>query len=437
MTERIKVIDIELSRSFNDIDDLAGYSSVRGLVRLHRTPLGYVDIPVMDGKCRAQDVSHYLINAYYQDIFRNLLWSRLGAIPPPPHWNSGELWAASPPRPQAPLPWVTVAVCTRNRTQDLAACLEALVQVDYSNLELLIVDNAPSTAETQDFVRRRYPWVRYVVEPRPGLNWARNRAILAARGEIIAFTDDDVMVDAGWVQALALLFAENPDVMSVTGLVVPYELETEAQILFERNGGFTNSFERRWCRINREAGERVATFHGLIGQLGAGANMAYRKRVFDEIGLFDPALDVGTPTSGGGDLEMFFRVLKAGHTLVYEPRAVTRHRHRRETAQLRAQLMNDGTGFTACVTRCLKTYPEEFFAFLPALAWWAIHWMLGRALLSLLSPARFPLPLILAEAQGALTGPRRYAQARQEAERIAQAFGPFILPPQERLTASG
>ena len=63
--------------------------------------------------------------------------------------------------------------------------------------------------------------------------------------------------------------------------------------------------------------------------------MAYRKSVFDQIGFFDPALDVGTVTNGGGDLEMFFRVLKHGYTLVYEPKAIIRHRHRREYADLK------------------------------------------------------------------------------------------------------
>ena len=78
-------------------------------------------------------------------------------------------------------------------------------------------------------------------------------------------------------------------------------------------------------------GERAATQHGGAGMFGTGANMAYRRSLFDKIGYFDPALDVGTATNGGGDLEMFFRVLKEGYVLVYEPRAVVRHRHRRST----------------------------------------------------------------------------------------------------------
>ena len=74
--------------------------------------------------------------------------------------------------------------------------------------------------------------------------------------------------------------------------------------------------------------------------------MAYHHSLFDRIGGFDPALDVGTVTNGGGDLEMFFRVLQEGQTLVYEPSALVRHRHRRDYAQLRTQITNFGIGFS-------------------------------------------------------------------------------------------
>lgn len=132
---------------------------------------------------------------------------------------------------------VTVVVCTRDRTNDLAMCLEALLQLDYPYLDFLVVDNAPTTNATQQLVAEKFPQVRYVCEPRPGLDWARNRAIVEAKGEIIAYTDDDVIVDAGWVKALVQPFLEDASVMAVTGLVAPYELETSAQIMFEMYGG--------------------------------------------------------------------------------------------------------------------------------------------------------------------------------------------------------
>src|SRR5204863_5692018 len=135
-----------------------------------------------------------------------------------------------------------------------------------------------------------------------------------------------------------------------------------AQQLFEDYGGFGRGCTRRWFRAPRNG--PVALAHGGSGKFGTGANMAFRRRVFDAIGGFDPALDVGTPTNGGGDLEMFFRVLKAGHTLVYEPAAIVRHRHRRSSAELRRQIANNGVGFFSYLVRTATAFPDERVAVL-------------------------------------------------------------------------
>jgi len=123
-----------------------------------------------------------------------------------------------------PLPQVTVAVCTRNRTTDLRQCLLALLRLDYPHLNILVVDNSPDDELTRELVESEFPVVHYTREDRPGLDWARNLAISQAQGEIVAFTDDDVIVDANWVKALVQPFMADPSVMAVTGLVVPYEL---------------------------------------------------------------------------------------------------------------------------------------------------------------------------------------------------------------------
>jgi GT2 family glycosyltransferase len=324
-----------------------------------------------------------------------------------------------------PFPLVTVAVCTRDRTADLAICLDALGRLDYPALDLLVVDNAPSNDATERLVRATYPNVRYIREPRPGLNWARNRAIMEAHGEIIAYTDDDVVVDARWVSALAQIFAENPEVMAVTGLVVPYELETKAQILFEEYGGFGRGFKRRWYRVDREEGERVAIHHGWTALFGTGANMAYRRSLFNRIGYFDPAMDVGTATNGGGDLDMFFRVLHEGYMLVYEPSAIVRHRHRRDYASLRTQIANNGVGFSAYLVRSALAYPNERFAIIRFWLSRLRRWHLPRLMKSLKGMEPFPRDLILAELWGYLIGLGRYPKAQRTAAKTARVFGPL------------
>lgn len=312
-------------------------------------------------------------------------------------------------------PLLTVAVCTRNHPEDLARCLDALERLDYPALDLLVVDNAPGSRATEHLVRTSYPAVRYVCEPRPGLDWARNRAILEAWGEIVAFTDDDVVVDPQWAQALADAFVEREEVMAVTGLVVPLELDTKAQVFFEQYGGFG-------CGLERKYHWRDPNCHGLALECGTGANMAFRRSLFERIGLFDPALDVGTPTHGGGDIEMFFRVLKEGYMLLYEPTAVVYHRHRKDYTGLQAQIAGWGSGFVAYLLRSVRAYPEERVAFLRLWLRWL--WQQARRLVtSFVHPPGFPRELIFIELKGALEGPWRYRQARQIAAHINRSFG--------------
>jgi O-antigen biosynthesis protein len=421
MLSRIKVMDIDLDRPLSDIDGLDGYGSLRGLVRLHRTPIGYVQVAVTGGRCTEATLRKAIVERHHRTIISHLLADGLAT---PRRGAAGVMdWLnASHPVYSGPSPLVTVAVCTRDRTAQLAGCLEALVRLDYPALDLLVVDNAPRDAATARLVRARYPQVRYVCEPRPGLNWARNRAIAEARGEIIAYTDDDVVVDRGWVRALAGVFAEEAEVMAVTGLVVPLELETEAQLLFERYGGFGRGFERQWYRVDGESGERAATRHGGTGKFGTGANMAYRRSLLERIGGFDPALDVGTVTGGGGDLEMFFRVLKEGYTLVYEPSALVRHRHRRDYAQLREQITYFGVGFYAYLLRSALAYRDERWALIRLGLWHLWWWVIRRLLISFAHPGRLPRDLILGELRGSLIGLGRYLKARRTAARIAQSF---------------
>lgn len=379
------------------------------LVRFHREPLGILEF-ASDG-CDARRLAQHIAERFHERLLRHLVADRLtdGTIPP-------DLLSPGCPR-LAPveLPRATVAVCSRDGVTRLPECLDALVALEYpaDRLELLVVDNAPVDDSTQRLVAMRYPPIRYVVEPSPGLDRARNRAIREASGEIIAFTDDDARPDTWWIEAVGRIFAAESEVDAVTGLIVADEIDVDAQRLFEKYGGFGRGFDRQYFRVDTVTGERAARRHGGSGRFGAGANMAFRRSVFDRIGFFDPALDVGTPTNGGGDLEMFFRVLKEGGMLVYEPAAIVRHRHRRTYAELKTQLANNGIGFYAYLVRSARFYPDERLAFLRLGAWWFLWWNLRRLARSYVDPSAFPRDLILAELTGSIAGLRRYAEARK------------------------
>jgi hypothetical protein len=160
---------------------------------------------------------------------------------------------------------------------------------------------------------------------------------------------------------------------------------------------------------------------GWTGMFGTGANMAFRRTLFAQIGAFDPALDVGTPTNGGGDIEMFFRLLKAGHALVYEPSALVRHRHRRDRASLHRQIANNGVGFSAYMVRSALAHPDERLAFARMWLRWLRNWHLRRVYRSIKGTEKFPRAMVVAELWGYFVGLGRYRKAQARAAQVAAA----------------
>jgi glycosyltransferase involved in cell wall biosynthesis len=228
---------------------------------------------------------------------------------------------------------VSVIICTRDRPESLERCLRSLLDCAYQAEEIVVVDNCPSSDATRRLIEQ-YPQVHYVLEPMPGLDVARNTGIRHSRGQIVAFVDDDVTVHPDWVARLAACFLDSK-VMAVTGLVLAAELETEAQWLFEQHWGFNRGY--RVLTYDSRYFEKLKQRGVPVWNLGAGANMAFRREVFDQIGYFDVRLDVGA-AGCSGDSELWYRLLASGLTCRYEPKAVAFHYHRREMTGLNKQL---------------------------------------------------------------------------------------------------
>ena len=385
-----RVLELELSVP-GAMRAIAGYAGLTILVRYHRRPVGWVTLSDLRGMAVLPE---QMLEATYSQLGWELVPLALG-----------EPYFREPPHGHPSCP-VSVIVCTRNRTDDLRGCLQSLLAMDYPDDEIIVVDNAPSSDDTARLVAG-LP-VRYVREEQPGLDRARNRGIAEARHGIVAFIDDDARADPYWLRAIADVFAE-PGVMAVTGLVAPAELDTRAQRLFERHyGGMGHGFRRRFIRRGGLSERELLWASGL----GVGTNMAFRRDVFAAIGPFDIALDVGTSSRGGGDVEMFHRLVACGHTLVYEPAALVWHRHRRDLAALRQQVHNNGRSFGAYLLTCAQQRTMSRFAILSfAVGEWLVKWLLRR----LLRPAGFPRRLVMAELAGALISPWAYARARWHA----------------------
>jgi GT2 family glycosyltransferase len=250
---------------------------------------------------------------------------------------------------------LSVAICTKDRPDNVSRCLASLVPVQMSaqgtrEFDVLIVDNAPSDDRTERIVAS-LPSVRYVMEPRPGLDFARNLAIRETSAEFLAYLDDDVTVDATWFEGLERAITENPDAGAFTGSVLPLELLSEAQILFQSRSGFHHGFT-----AVRYGPQSILSrnFPCNAGMFGAGCNMIFRRALLIDLGGFDEALDTGRPLPGGGDLDIFYRVLRSGNPLVYDGGAVVYHQHRREYNQLRHQMWTWGLGVMAFHMKCYK-----------------------------------------------------------------------------------
>ncbi|KWX66915.1 glycosyl transferase family 2 [Mycobacterium sp. NAZ190054] len=295
-----------------------GYRMARVLVRLRDQPLAFVEAPV-DG-----------------DVVRL-------PVPPCPDRGPAAATVASPA--------VSVVLCTRERPDQLADALSSVLALDYPDFEVVVVDNAPSTDATARVVERvGDPRVRYVEEPVPGLSAARNTGLRQSRHRIVAYTDDDVVVDRYWLRGLVVGFARAPGVSCVSGLVPSGELRTAAQAYFDQRVSWAGSLQPRlFSMADPPADQPLFPFQ--VGRFGTGANFAVNRDRVLELGGFDEALGAGTASQGGEDLDLFFRVLTAGDALATEPAAIVWHRHRSDNDALLRQARGYGLGLGAWLTK--------------------------------------------------------------------------------------
>jgi GT2 family glycosyltransferase len=304
---------------------------------------------------------------------------------------------------------MSVVVTTCRDPVTLERCLRSILACDYDEFEVVVVENRPGSGETQRMLDERFAGkgrVRYLEEAVPGLAVARNAGLSLAEGELVAFTDDDVLVDPGWLRACAEAFDRPGSVSCVTGLILPRELETRAQHLFEEFTGFGKGFSARVYRLP-EAREEDPLMPFAPGTIGSGANTILRADVARQIGGFAPELGAGTLAAGGEDLDLYVRLLRGGHAIAYEPSALVWHTHPDGMAHLRRQAYRYGVGLGAALGRQLIACPgrEELLRAVPA---GVRHLRDPASRKNARKPAGYPRHLDLLERLGMLVGPAAY-----------------------------
>lgn len=383
------ILDIDLAKPITEIDIPETQKRVLSLIRWRGKPVGQLWLPTSRGELTAADVRDKLIDAAGMPLRE--LWLNEWLI-------SAQLITTE----DREVPSVTIAVCTRDRPEDLRNCLNGLTHLLGCD-EILVVDNRPMSDATFKLAQS-YPQVRYVREDRPGLNVARNRAICEARHDIVAFIDDDAIPDPMWLKTVRKGF-DDGRVMCVTGLTWPFELATDAQECREISHSFGRGYTRKL--FDSSVINPMAS-----GQAGAGVNMAIRKQCVNMFGEFDEALDAGTPTKSGGDNEMFSRILAGGYQILYDPAALVWHVHRKTWPELRRTFFGYGVGVYAAWTRSIL-HDRQFGALAIAGAWAKTQIKsLLRSIRRL--PDAPPTHLILLEMLGCFCGPTAYLYSRHK-----------------------
>lgn len=307
---------------------------------------------------------------------------------------------------------LSVVLCTKDRPDHLARCLASLARLADDDHEIVVVDNhAVPVVDPGDLPARAC----LVHEPTAGLDAARNRGLAESTGEVVAYVDDDCEVDPHWLTALRSSFAD-PHVGMVTGRVRPATLSTQTQRSFESQFTFDRGFiRRRFTRWDERPWYPLWT-----GPLGTGCNMAFRRAALHDVGGFDELLDVGSSIGGGGDLDVFARLLDRGVTAEYAPDALVWHHHRDTTAGLRKQFRGYGEATGAYL---MKAFLER-----PGLRLAAVRYF-GSVLVARLRAVRdirqgrrvVSMPLVATFVVGQLVGPFLYLRARRSATRAARA----------------
>jgi GT2 family glycosyltransferase len=312
---------------------------------------------------------------------------------------------------------VTAAICTYHRPDDLVKAMQSIKDQTQPPEEVIIVDNGCQD-DIKALVKSVMPSARYVAERLPGLDFARNRAVCEANSEILAFLDDDAIADPDWIFSIRNAFRTN-SVTALTGLILPLELKTKAQQLFEKNGGFGRGFKKRIVpKISGNGAPHV--FSALVNtfSIGSGCNMAFKASVLKQLNGFDVALDAGAVLPGGGDLDMFYRTMRRGYRVIYEPKAIVLHRHRRTMQTLKRQLSGHQRSVIAFLTKALFLESSEGRAAVLAFLGWRLIKPIVRIMKRSIGRDVLPAVILIDMLKSSWLGLGSYYASRNRMQRI-------------------
>jgi glycosyltransferase involved in cell wall biosynthesis len=411
----ILITEIELSEplielSNENLTNKTSYDAAMLIVRLHHTAIGTVNMPFHAPVLRPHDYAAEIWAQWATKINQHL---EKDGLQPITELSPEGIQIQGTPECVSSLstfledaPFVSVVVCTHDRTSLLRESLPYLLTLNYPKYEVIVVDNAPSTSETYDFFQAEYRFddrVRYTREDQAGISWARNCGIRHARAEYIAFTDDDAFADPYWLAFLMQNFFNSEGVACVTGLVIPFEFEYEAQVWFEQFGGLGHGFERLVFDMDENRRDHIL-YPYTVGQYGAGVNMAFRTDIIRKLDGFIVQLNYSE------DISMFAKIVISGYKIVYEPNGFVYHKHRTDYEGLRHQIYNYGICLSKYLTHMVVSDWTWLFRIAPRIPAAIHHFLSAKSYKNKNKKVDYPAELTWLERKGMLFGPIKYWQ---------------------------
>jgi hypothetical protein len=379
----LQVLDVELSQPLPTLGVKGSYyGEALLLVRLHGYPIAQVVVGLeqpLSAEALAADLWHGLAPSINTFLKRHGLAPATRLSDPHLHDLVLSLGAKLEAfRSKAPLASVVIY---GHQAESLEACLSSVFTLDYPNFEVILVDRSPATTKIKQIAEKMQA-AGLLFHPLSPVRLAN--VLEHVSGEFVAFLDGNAVADRSWLLELGRAFAREKKVAAVSGLVVPAELEYQAQV---------------WAETLRQQNRAYSfTPHPFVKRpfsllsLSAKNNTAFRTSLLRK--------------AGKGSRELLLELLMAGHTVLYQPSALTRQYYPRDVASLRFHLYKQGAELGAALLASLHKHPSLYLE---------LGGLLQEALTSLAKPhkentlATLPNTVRAAQRQGFLRGLRDYA----------------------------
>jgi glycosyltransferase involved in cell wall biosynthesis len=334
---------------------------------------------------------------------------------------------------------MSIVIATCGHPPTLERCLRSVLHSDYDDFEVIVVDHGPPSPDTARMLVTQFPGelrLRYLEEPWSSASIARNTGLAWAEAAIVAFIDDDAVVDAQWMRTSVEALRGEADVVCVTGRSASPQVRDATG--FAPELGAEGWARRTYCRSDARNGHPLLTC--TAGGFGSGASTVMLTHVARELGGFDVALGPATPARGGEHIDLLVRLLRGGYTISYEPSAIVWREHPANAEARRRQIYGYGIGLGAVISKRLIGGPARR-AWLGAIPAGVRYSRNPAPQLNGDELSRYPLRLRWLMRLGMLLGPFAYLWsaflARARGLRRPQSSSPHALRIVRRLVVGG